>query len=438
MPRYEVAADHFPREAALEERRFDAVIVGAGIAGALIAYKLVKAGKTVLMLEAGPDQTSIKDRNLYVENFYKASQRVPEAAYPAVPAAPKATTLDLYVDPYDGYLDQRASDRQPIPAAARNEWFKSTYERRVGGTTWHWLGTCLRLVPNDFRMKSAYDPPGPGWADWPVSYEDLAPWYDRAAEEMGISGDPELPLRGPPLRRRLSARVPALRAGALPDAADPTLVLGRPRGRRRRRHPDQRAAARRRRLPRRLADAAGAQLAARLPAAAPVLRQQQLHPGVPDPRQVRRDRPRRPVPPSLRPALHPRGPGLRPPARGRRRRPGESGRLPQVGAGGRRPQVPRLHRRRHDLRRRGPRHRDPEAAAELAQRGAAPRRRQLVRAGGQVPDGPQHPAQLRRGQGPRVRLPRAALDLGHRDAEGQPAARQRRRGPATLRVKLPL
>lgn len=189
MPRYEVAADFFPREAALEERQFDVVIVGAGIAGALIAYELVKAGKSVLMLEAGPDQISIKDRNLYVENFYKASQRVPESAYPDVPAAPKASTFDTYMDPYDGYLDQRASERQPIPEADRNNWFKSTYERRVGGTTWHWLGTCLRLVPNDFHMKSAFDPPGAGWSDWPISYEDLATWYDKAADEMGISGD---------------------------------------------------------------------------------------------------------------------------------------------------------------------------------------------------------------------------------------------------------
>ena len=115
MPRFEVPADRFPTEAALENRRFDAVIVGAGIAGALIAYELVRTGRSVLMIEAGPDQTTIKDRNLFVENFYKASQRTPESAYPAVPAAPIATTYDLYIDPYDGYLVQRASDRQPRP-----------------------------------------------------------------------------------------------------------------------------------------------------------------------------------------------------------------------------------------------------------------------------------------------------------------------------------
>ena len=55
-----------------EDKLYDAVIVGAGVAGALIAYELVKAGKSVLMLEAGPDETSLKDRNLLVENFYKA------------------------------------------------------------------------------------------------------------------------------------------------------------------------------------------------------------------------------------------------------------------------------------------------------------------------------------------------------------------------------
>lgn len=189
MARYEVSADYFSQELEISKQTFDAVIVGGGVAGALIAYELVKAGYSVLMLEAGPDQTTIKDRNLLVENFYKASQRTPESAYPDVPAAPKATTAALYERPYNGYLDQAGSSETNIPASTSNNWFKSTYERRVGGTTWHWLGTCLRLVPNDFMMKSVYKPEASGFADWPITYTELAPWYDKAAIEMGVSGD---------------------------------------------------------------------------------------------------------------------------------------------------------------------------------------------------------------------------------------------------------
>jgi glucose dehydrogenase len=188
MERIEVPAEHFPDAREASHKEYDVVIIGAGISGGLIAYELVQAGKTVLMLEAGPDQTTSKDRNLFVENFYKAGQRTPESAYPEVPAAPKATTTALYERPYNGYLDQAGSGETNIPDNVANNWFKSTFERRVGGTTWHWLGTCLRLVPNDFKMRSVYNPDAPGFADWPIDYNDLAPWYDKAAIEMGVSG----------------------------------------------------------------------------------------------------------------------------------------------------------------------------------------------------------------------------------------------------------
>jgi glucose dehydrogenase len=63
--------------------------------------------------------------------------------------------------------------------------FKSTYLKVVGGTTWHWLGTCLRFVPNDFRLSTAY---GRG-VDWPVTHDDLEPLYSQAEDEVGVSGD---------------------------------------------------------------------------------------------------------------------------------------------------------------------------------------------------------------------------------------------------------
>jgi glucose dehydrogenase len=71
--------------------------------------------------------------------------------------------------------------------------FKSTYERRVGGTTWHWLGTTLRHLPSDLRLRSLY-----GIAtDWPISYEQLEPWYSVAEQELGVAGDSAVDLGSP-------------------------------------------------------------------------------------------------------------------------------------------------------------------------------------------------------------------------------------------------
>ena len=63
--------------------------------------------------------------------------------------------------------------------------FGSTYERIVGGTTWHWLGSCPRLLPSDFQMKTLF---GVG-VDWPISYADLEPWYVKAEYAIGVAGD---------------------------------------------------------------------------------------------------------------------------------------------------------------------------------------------------------------------------------------------------------
>ena len=171
----------------MSSEQADVVIVGAGLAGSLIAYQLGLAGVQVLVLESGPEIPP--NRNQYLERFYTATLKTPESPYPPVstlsplrkPAeqnAPRATIADLINDnwknPEVSYLVQKG----PLP-------FTSTYERVGGGTTWHWVATCLRMLPNDFRMKSLY---GVG-VDWPISYNDLQSAYCRAEAEIGVAAN---------------------------------------------------------------------------------------------------------------------------------------------------------------------------------------------------------------------------------------------------------
>jgi choline dehydrogenase-like flavoprotein len=144
----------------------DVAIVGSGISGALIGWKLAQAGAKVVILEAGPPVDRIKG---LAYAFSSLVVSTPDATYPQHPWAPTPATLDP-----NNYLVQTGPDV-----------FSSNYERVVGGTTWHWLGTAIRLVPNDFRLKSAY---GVG-EDWPISYDDLEPWYLDAEKTVGVAGD---------------------------------------------------------------------------------------------------------------------------------------------------------------------------------------------------------------------------------------------------------
>ena len=178
-------------------KKFDVVIVGAGVSGSLLANELARAGKSVLILEAGP--ASATDRSEFMETFYLAANKTPESPYPpaivepqnqAVPVNPatekagRATITGLIEagqNPDLSYLIQKDID----PSKNKNTPFASTYERLAGGTTQHWLGTSLRLFPNDLKMKSTY---GVG-TDWPLSYNELLPFYDQAEKAIGVAAD---------------------------------------------------------------------------------------------------------------------------------------------------------------------------------------------------------------------------------------------------------
>ncbi len=183
----------------------DVVIVGSGFAGSLIANELAKQHKRVVILEAGGGvPTNIND---YMERFYTASVKVPESPYPpsmfdekgqlsderndpSKMAAGRPTSLSVgppdWADGSKSYLVQNKADKN-------GKWltpFSSTYERVAGGTS-HWLGTSLRLVPGDFKMKTLYGRSVPEFVDWPISYDDLNEWYGNAEAEIGVSGNVE-------------------------------------------------------------------------------------------------------------------------------------------------------------------------------------------------------------------------------------------------------
>lgn len=161
-----------------DQKPYDVVIIGAGISGAMLAYKLAQAGQRVLILEAGSGVPA--NRGDYMERFYLQLAKTPESPYPPDPNAARPTVLDIphaWSDEQEGYLIQKG----PLP-------FSSTWERRGGGTTWHWLGTSLRLLPNDFRLYSAYGVGTPAH-DWPLGYDDLEPYYGLAEHEIGVAAD---------------------------------------------------------------------------------------------------------------------------------------------------------------------------------------------------------------------------------------------------------
>ena len=145
----------------------DVVIVGSGVAGAITGYALARAGVKVLILEAGPRV----DRAKAVVAFRNSPTKGPNSPYPAHPKVPQPDPEDI-----GSYYVQAG----PVT-------FNGLQARVVGGTTWHWGGLTLRYRPNDFRLKSKF---GVG-VDWPLSYDDLEPWYAEAEREIGVAGPPD-------------------------------------------------------------------------------------------------------------------------------------------------------------------------------------------------------------------------------------------------------
>ncbi|MEJ6485350.1 GMC family oxidoreductase [Nostoc punctiforme UO1] len=154
----------------VSQTTYDVVIVGAGIAGAIVAKQLSQQGKTVLILEGGKNKDFTLDGfQSYVDTFYQAVEKNPNSPYAKNPNAPSPTDLNDYF-----------VERGPMKLGG-------SYTRVPGGTTMHWEAKTPRMLPDDFKLRTLY---GQG-LDWPISYDDLMPYYRKAEYEIGVCGDVE-------------------------------------------------------------------------------------------------------------------------------------------------------------------------------------------------------------------------------------------------------
>ncbi len=179
----------FPSQAAKKtqleaacQHTYDVVIVGAGVAGAIIGNELSRAGKRVLMVEAGlGEDITVKGYEEYLQRFYATAVKDNQSPYPVNPNAPmpRGTTVRPVAPGQpetSGYIVQTG----PFIS-------DTTYTRVLGGTSMHWEAKTPRMLPEDFEMASRFGRA----ADWPISYDELEPFYRQAEREIGVSADVE-------------------------------------------------------------------------------------------------------------------------------------------------------------------------------------------------------------------------------------------------------
>jgi choline dehydrogenase-like flavoprotein len=151
---------------------YDVVIVGSGAGGGMAAYTLTKAGANVVMLEAGPAWYASKDSPMLVWNWQSPRRG--------------ASTPQRHFGEFDANDGGWSLDGEPYTTApgSRFSWWRA---RMLGGRTNHWGRISLRFGPDDFRRKSL---DGLG-DDWPITYDDVKPYYDEVDKLVGIFGSVE-------------------------------------------------------------------------------------------------------------------------------------------------------------------------------------------------------------------------------------------------------
>ncbi len=153
-------------------KKYDAVIVGSGAGGGMAAYVLAKAGLKVCLIEAGA--------------MYDPQKNITQLKNPWESPRRGASTKFRPFGDFDACYWGWDIDGEPYTHAAGTQW-DWWRARMLGGRTNHWGRISLRFGPKDFRRKSI---DGLG-DDWPITYDDIKPYYDRIDKMLGVFGSNE-------------------------------------------------------------------------------------------------------------------------------------------------------------------------------------------------------------------------------------------------------
>lgn len=153
-------------------KSYDVCIVGSGAGGGMAAYTLANAGVKVVLIEAGP--------------MYDPAKNVMQLKWPWESPRRGASTYYRGFGDFDAAYGSWELEGEPYTHkdGTQFDWFRS---RMVGGRTNHWGRISLRFGPKDFKHKSV---DGLG-DDWPISYDDVAPYYDKVDQLIGVFGSKE-------------------------------------------------------------------------------------------------------------------------------------------------------------------------------------------------------------------------------------------------------
>src|SRR6266576_963335 len=155
---------------------YDVCIIGSGAAGGAAAKVLTECGLSVVMLEAGPPLNPEKDFKMFAWPYQLPHRGV------GVVGKLRGELNSEFMAP-NGAWEIEGEPYTSAPGS-RFRWFRS---RIVGGRTNHWGRIALRFAPVDFKSRST---DGMG-DDWPITYDDVAPYYDKVESYIGVFGTKE-------------------------------------------------------------------------------------------------------------------------------------------------------------------------------------------------------------------------------------------------------